>query len=61
MTNYQPLIDDIRGFHVPMTCTDLVETMQFFTGQLGFRIDAIFPADSPKTAILANTSTASAS
>jgi mannose-6-phosphate isomerase-like protein (cupin superfamily) len=52
MTNYQPLIDDIRGFHVPMTCTDLVETMQFFTGQLGFRIDAIFPADSPKTAIL---------
>lgn len=52
MTDSQSLIDDIRGFQVPMTCTDLVETMKLFTDQLGFRIDAIFPADSPKTAIL---------
>ncbi|QGZ65756.1 cupin domain-containing protein [Paraburkholderia acidisoli] len=35
-----------------MHCTDLVATMTFFIERLGFRIDAIFPADSPRTAIL---------
>lgn len=43
---------NVRGFHVPMHCTDLVTTMSFFIERLGFRIDAIFPADSPRTAIL---------
>ncbi|MEX3821243.1 cupin domain-containing protein [Paraburkholderia sp. BR14262] len=42
----------IRGFLVPMSCTDLAATTQFFIERLGFRIDAIFPADSPRTAIL---------
>ncbi len=42
----------IAAAHVPMACTDLVPTMDFFVGTLGFRIDAIFPADAPATAIL---------
>lgn len=45
-------ITGIRGFHVPMSCTELVPVMQFFIDTLGFRIDAIYPADSPSTAIL---------
>ncbi|RQR69840.1 MULTISPECIES: cupin domain-containing protein [unclassified Burkholderia] len=48
---FQPIVG-IRGFHVPMSCTDLPATTQFFIERLGFRIDAIFPADSPRTAIL---------
>jgi quercetin dioxygenase-like cupin family protein len=35
-----------------MACTELVPTMDFFVQRLGFRIDAIFPADAPATAIL---------
>lgn len=42
----------VRGFHVPMHCTDLTATMTFFIERLGFRIDAIFPADQPRTAML---------
>ncbi len=42
----------IRAAHVPMACTELVPTMDFFVQRLGFRIDAIFPADAPATAIL---------
>ncbi|ADG20779.1 cupin domain-containing protein [Paraburkholderia atlantica] len=42
----------IRGFLVPMKCADLAATTQFFIERLGFRIDAIFPADNPRTAIL---------
>lgn len=37
---------------MPMRCTDLPATMQFFVSRLGFRLDAIFPADGPRTAIL---------
>ncbi len=47
----QPLTG-IRGYLVPMSCADLGETTQFFIERLGFRIDAIFPADNPRTAIL---------
>lgn len=45
-------IEGVRGFLTPMSCTDLPATMQFFIARLGFRLDAIFPADSPRTAIL---------
>ncbi|WP_118180430.1 cupin domain-containing protein [Paraburkholderia phosphatilytica] len=48
---FQPLAG-VRGFLVPMSCTDLAATTQFFIERLGFRIDAIFPADRPRTAIL---------
>ncbi|MBU9597984.1 cupin [Burkholderia multivorans] len=45
-------IAGVQGFIVPMHCTDLPATMHFFIARLGFRLDAIFPADSPRTAIL---------
>ncbi|MBW0446537.1 cupin [Paraburkholderia phenoliruptrix] len=45
-------IAGIHGFFVPMKCTDLPTTMQFFIERLGFRLDAIFPADGPRTAII---------
>lgn len=37
---------------MPMSCTDLPATMHFFIARLGFRLDAIFPADGPRTALL---------
>jgi quercetin dioxygenase-like cupin family protein len=45
-------IEGVQGFLIPMSCTDLPATMQFFTARLGFRLDAIFPADGPRTAIM---------
>ena len=35
-----------------MPCTDLDETLSFFVGQLGFRIEMITPADNPSRAIV---------
>ena len=40
----------VRGAQVLMSCDELEPTLDFFTGQLGFRIDAIYPADDPSTA-----------
>lgn len=37
---------------VLLPCRDLDETVEFFTGELGFRIDTIFPADDPAVAQL---------
>ncbi|CAD6563060.1 cupin domain-containing protein [Paraburkholderia sabiae] len=45
-------IEGVQGILVSMPCTDLPATMQFFIARLAFRLDAIFPADSPRTAIL---------
>jgi mannose-6-phosphate isomerase-like protein (cupin superfamily) len=44
-----PLIHDAQ---VVLPCSELDGTLAFFTGPLGFRVDAIFPADSPRVAIL---------
>jgi len=35
-----------------MGCDALIPTLDFFVERLGFRIDAIFPADAPRTAML---------
>lgn len=35
-----------------INCTNLNETLEFFTKELGFRLDVIFPADAPKTALI---------
>jgi mannose-6-phosphate isomerase-like protein (cupin superfamily) len=51
-TRTDAAIEGVRGFLVPMSCTDLPATMHFFIAQLGFRLDAIFPADAPRTAML---------
>ncbi len=37
---------------VVVPCSPLQPTLEFFTRRLGFRVDAIFPADSPTTAEL---------
>ncbi len=42
----------VRGAQVVLPCTDLSPTINFFTQRLGFRVDAIFPADSPAVAVL---------
>ena len=50
----EPALDlsGIRGSMVQLGCETLMPTLDFFTQRLGFRIDAIFPADSPKTALI---------
>ena len=35
-----------------INCQNLNETLEFFIKELGFRLDVIFPADAPKTAII---------
>ena len=42
----------VRGAQVLMTCETLEPSLSFFTQRLGFRIDAIFPADDPSTAMI---------
>ncbi|HRH44871.1 MAG TPA: cupin domain-containing protein [Pyrinomonadaceae bacterium] len=37
---------------IVINCTNLNETLEFFTKDLGFRLDVIFPADAPTTAII---------
>ncbi len=34
-------------------CESLDDTLNFFTKQLGFKVDSIFPADAPRVAVLA--------
>jgi quercetin dioxygenase-like cupin family protein len=38
---------------VVLPCADLAPTLAFFTERLGFRIEAIFPADAPRVATIA--------
>ncbi|MEZ5666521.1 MAG: cupin domain-containing protein [Alphaproteobacteria bacterium] len=40
----------VRAAEVVLPCPDLKATLPFFTDTLGFRIDAIFPADRPAIA-----------
>ena len=42
----------VRGAQILMGCDTLEPTLSFFTQRLGFRIDAIFPADDPATAMI---------
>lgn len=44
--------DSIRAAEIVLPCTDLQETLDFFTDVLGFRIDMIYPADAPRIAIV---------
>jgi quercetin dioxygenase-like cupin family protein len=53
-TSVSPLTFDatgVLGAQVPMACEELEPTLAFFLS-LGFRIEAIFPADRPSTAII---------
>ncbi len=42
----------IRSAEVVLPCPELDPTLAFFTETLGFRVNAIFPADSPKVAVI---------
>jgi mannose-6-phosphate isomerase-like protein (cupin superfamily) len=42
----------VRGVLLPMSCEELEPTLSFLVARLGFRLDSIFPADEPHTAIL---------
>jgi quercetin dioxygenase-like cupin family protein len=47
----EPGAGEVRA-EVELPCAELVPTMAFFTERLGFRLDAIFPADAPEVASL---------
>jgi quercetin dioxygenase-like cupin family protein len=42
----------VRSAQVAAPCSDLAAAMDFFINRLGFRLDAIFPADAPSTAVI---------
>jgi mannose-6-phosphate isomerase-like protein (cupin superfamily) len=42
----------IRSAEVVLPCAELDPTLAFFTERLGFRVDAIFPADDPSIAVV---------
>ncbi len=46
------LADHIRLAQVVLPCADLGATLAFFTERLGFKVNLIFPADSPSTAVI---------
>lgn len=37
---------------IVIACDDVSDSLEFYTGELGFRVDSIFPADSPRRASL---------
>jgi quercetin dioxygenase-like cupin family protein len=43
----------ITGAEVVLPCAELERTLGFFTQKLGFRLEAIFPADAPAVAVIA--------
>jgi quercetin dioxygenase-like cupin family protein len=43
---------EVRAAEIELPCAELEETLPFFTNRLGFRVDAIFPADDPATAVI---------
>lgn len=45
-------LSGIAAAEVVLPCSDLPATMAFFNDRLGFRLDAIFPADDPATAVI---------
>lgn len=54
-TEHRPgaaLADHIRLAQVVLPCRDLNATLTFFTDRLGFKVNLIFPADSPSTAVV---------
>jgi quercetin dioxygenase-like cupin family protein len=50
VSTYDPAT--IRAAQIVLPCADLDPTVEFFVERLGFRLDAIFPADDPSVAVL---------
>jgi quercetin dioxygenase-like cupin family protein len=46
------LLDNDRMIKVAITCDDVTAALDSYTGELGFRVDSIFPADGPRRATL---------
>src|SRR5690348_2695178 len=44
--------EHIRLAQVLLPCRDLAATLAFFTDRLEFKVNLIFPADSPSTAVI---------
>ncbi len=44
--------DQIRSAQIVLPCADFNRTLEFFTELLGFRVEMIFPADAPSTAVI---------
>jgi quercetin dioxygenase-like cupin family protein len=47
-----PLASAVRAAEVVVPCSELQPALDFFVERLGFRVDAIFPADAPSTAVI---------
>lgn len=46
------LLDNVGMTKVTMTCDDVTSALDYYTGELDFRVDSIFPADGPRRALL---------
>jgi quercetin dioxygenase-like cupin family protein len=46
------LAQRLVGAQLVLPCTDFTATVAFFTDTLGFRLETIFPADAPSTAVV---------
>ena len=44
--------DKIQSAQIVLPCANLNKTLEFFTETLGFRVEMIFPADAPSTAVI---------
>ena len=44
--------DQIQAAELVLPCADLSKALDFYTKDLGFRIDLIFPADAPRIAVI---------
>ncbi|HKP24268.1 MAG TPA: VOC family protein, partial [Dongiaceae bacterium] len=46
------LAEHVRMAQLLLPCRDLAASLAFFTDRLGFKVNLIFPADSPQTAVV---------
>ncbi len=44
--------NQIQNAEIVLPCTELEQTLTFFTDTLGLTVTTIFPADNPKVAVL---------
>lgn len=45
-------MDNVQAAEVTLPSQDLAADLSFYTGELGFRLETIFPADDPEVAVL---------
>src|SRR5689334_1339176 len=51
-TGRMPAMDNVQAAEVSLPSQDLAADLAFYTRELGFRLDTIFPADDPAVAVL---------